>query len=318
MINFENRIVRRKVRHILIVSAAFFLIISIIAVAFQFEGKMMLFHMSKPTMAAAGMRPDGNIQVNPQSKSGETPSSSLSAVSSAEKNSVPAYQSMYPSLYAGTLEPAVPAKKKTVYLTFDNGPSDLTGPLLNVLDTYHVKATFFVVGHTDRADLAALKDIVNRGHAIGVHSYSHQYKSIYASPAAFLDDFKKMHDLIQNTTGVDTKIYRYAGGSVNDYNRKTAKDIITEMNRRGYIYYDWNVSSGDAERGSTAKSIYRDVINGVHQHSDSVVLFHNTKFKWSTVSEISKIIKTLQSQGYSFEKLDPTVNSAPYQFRITQ
>ncbi|MCY1712944.1 polysaccharide deacetylase [Caproiciproducens galactitolivorans] len=299
----------------MIVSAAFLLLFALGMLIGQFSGKMGLFHAAKPTMAAAGMPTNGNVQSTPQPAESEAASSaSSSTASSAEKEAVPAYQAMYPHLYAGTLEPSAPVKKKTVYLTFDDGPSNLTVPLLNVLDTYHVKATFFVIGRTDRQSVEAIKEIVNRGHAIGVHSYTHQYKQIYASPAAFLDDFAKMHDLIENTTGVDTKIYRYAGGSVNGYNKSTARDIIAEMNRRRYVYYDWNVDSGDAETGATAKSIYREVINGVHRHSDSVVLFHNTKFKASTLNDMSKIIKTLQSQGYSFEKLDPSVDSVSYRF----
>ncbi len=207
-------------------------------------------------------------------------------------------------------------KQKTIYLTFDDGPSRLTMPLLDVLDQYHIKATFFIVGKTDAGSLKAMKAIVDRGHAIGVHSYTHQYQQIYATPAAFLYDFARMHDLILNTTGVDTSIYRYAGGSVNDYNRATAKAIIGEMNRRGYVYYDWNVSSGDADYGTTAQSIYNATIAQVHSHTHSLVLFHDTKFKGNTLSQIPRIIDTLQKEGYRFEILDPSVDNQPYIFRV--
>lgn len=226
------------------------------------------------------------------------------------------YQAMYPELYAPKTEPPVPVTGKVVYLTFDDGPSNLTMPLLDVLDHYKVKATFFLVGKTDTADLKAMKAIVERGHAIGVHSYTHRLPQIYASPAAFLDDFAKMHDLILKTTGVDTPIYRYAGGSANDYDKSTAKAIITEMNRRGYTYFDWNVDSGDAEYGSTASSIYNNVINQVHAHAQSVVLCHNTSAKKSTLQQIPKIIETLQKEGYRFETLNTSVDSQPYIFRI--
>ncbi len=226
------------------------------------------------------------------------------------------YQPLYPQLYAPKAEPPVPVTGKVVYLTFDDGTSNLTIPLLDVLDKYQVKATFFLVGKTDSMDLKAMKAIVDRGHAIGVHSYTHQLTQIYKTPKAFLDDFAKMHDLILKTTGVDTSIYRYAGGSVNDYNKTTAKAIITEMNRRGYTYFDWNVDSGDAEYGSTAASIYNNVINQVHAHAQSVILCHNTAAKQNTLQQIPKIIETLQKEGYRFETLSPAVDNRPYIFRV--
>ncbi len=314
MIHLASRFFQRKLRSLTIVSAAFVLILVIGAVTFQFRKNMAPCHLAKPVMAAAEMRPIGNAQMNTQSTGSREESTASSSGVSSGKEAPPAYQTMYPDLYAGELVPAAAPKKKTVYLTFDDGPSNLTIPLLNVLDTYHVKATFFVVGHTDRQSLKAMKEIVNRGHAIGVHSYTHQFEQIYASPASFLEDYAKMHDLIKSTTGVDTKIYRYAGGSVNDYNKNTARDIIAEMNRRGYVYYDWNVDSGDAEKGATAKSIYRNVISGVHRYSNSVVLLHNTKFKGNTLKVMAKIIKTLKNESYSFDVLGPSVDSSPYLF----
>lgn len=257
-------------------------------------------------------------------RTSSVPASSV-PVSSAPTSSAPAsshpmdpavYQAMYPNL--NVQKPAAVAADhvKTVYLTFDDGPSNLTKPLLEVLDRYQVKATFFLVGKTGRQDLQDMKDIVQRGHAIGVHSYTHQFRQIYKDPAAFLDDFAKMHDLILKTTGVDTHIYRFAGGSVNGYNRSTAKAIITEMNRRGYTYYDWNVSSEDAEVGTTAQQIYNNVIRGVHSHTHSVVLCHNTGAKKKTLEQMPKILETLLKEGYTFKTLDDTVNNAPYIFPV--
>lgn len=226
------------------------------------------------------------------------------------------YQAMYPDLYVKKPPLAAQEKGKTVYLTFDDGPSNLTIPLLDVLDRYHVKATFFLVGRTGQQDLKAMKEIVDRGHAIGVHSYTHQLTQIYRNPAVFLDDFAKMHDLILKTTGVDTHIYRFAGGSINDYNKATAKAIITEMNRRGYTYFDWNVSSADAEKGTAYSAIYTNTINGVHAHAGSVILCHNTAEKGNTLAQMPKIIETLLKEGYVFKTLDDTVDNTPYIFRI--
>lgn len=227
------------------------------------------------------------------------------------------YQAMYPQLFVKRPEPAAQAGGKNVYLTVDDGPSSLTMPLLDLLDHYKIKATFFVVGKTDPGDLRAMKAIVERGHAIGVHSYTHRMSQIYVSPAAFLNDFARMHDLIFKATGVDTHIYRFAGGSVNGYNRSTAKAIITEMNRRGYTYFDWNVSTEDAVKGGASTSaIYNNVMRGVRTHRQCVILCHNTNTKGNTLRELPKIIETLLKEGYQFKVLDETVDNRPYIFPV--
>lgn len=259
--------------------------------------------------SASGSGRTSSAQKQGPVSSGKPPEQELPAA-------LPAYQSMYPNLFVKPAAKKAAPDGKVVYLTFDDGPSNLTMPLLNVLDRYHVKATFFVVGKTGKKDLAAMKAIVARGNAIGVHSYTHKMNQIYVSPAAFLQDFAKMHDLIQKTTGVDTHIYRFAGGSVNSFNKRTAKAILAEMNRRGYTYFDWNVSSDDALAHSTASSIYSKVIREVHQHPHSVVLMHNTNTKKATLSEVPHIIETLLKEGYRFETLGDMVDNTPYIFRL--
>ena len=199
-------------------------------------------------------------------------------------------------------------------MTFDDGPSNLTLPLLDVLDRYGVKATFFLVGKTGEEDRKAMREIVQRGHAIGVHSYSHDYQKIYASVDAFLSDFARIHQLILEETGVDTPIYRFAGGSVNAYNRDTAKAIITEMNRRGYAYFDWNVDSGDATVGITAQQIYQHAVNDSKNFDQPVILFHNTGTKEMTLEQMPAIIEALQQAGYRFETLK--ADSPPVRFRL--
>ncbi len=213
-----------------------------------------------------------------------------------------------------------PAVKQTlpngrmVYLTFDDGPSSLTAPLLDMLDRYGVKATFFVVGAYDKNETVDLKEIARRGHTIGVHSYSHDYRKIYASPEAFFRDFDRMHTLIQQATGVDAKILRFPGGSVNGYNKKTRAAILKGLQRRGYVYYDWNVSAEDAVRRPASQNLVQNVLRGVHQHRVSVVLMHNTAAKEATLRAMPQILKSLKSEGYAFGKLDPSVSSGPFAF----
>ncbi len=204
--------------------------------------------------------------------------------------------------------------EKTVYLTFDDGPSSLTGPLLDVLDHYKVKATFFVVGVNDKNETRDLQEIVRRGHAIGVHSWSHNYRQIYASSDAFFADYDRIHQAILDATGVDTKICRFAGGSVNGYDRKVRAAIFKELKRRGDVYFDWNASGGDAGGATTSDAICRNALKGVHAHRVSVVLFHNTAAKEATLRQIPKFISTLQGEGYRFDVLSPSIDNTSFIF----
>ena len=227
----------------------------------------------------------------------------------------PEYQKKYPDMFVPQTEkkPFDP-NDKVVYLTFDDGPSALTEDVLNILDEYGVKATFFVVAKDDETSKQRLREIADRGHAIGLHSYTHDYRKIYASVDAFLDDFAKEREIIYSATGEYPTMFRFPGGSVNSYNKKTAKAIIDEMTRRGYTYYDWNVSSGDAEYGATRESIYRDTITQTKARTKAIVLCHDTNAKGDTVSQLPAILKELKQSGYRFDKLDPSV--APINFPV--
>ena len=205
-------------------------------------------------------------------------------------------------------------KDRTVYLTFDDGPSSLTGPLLDVLDRYQVKATFFVVGVNDKNETSDLKEIVQRGHAIGVHSWTHNYHQIYASADAFFADYDKMHQTIFDATGVDTKICRFPGGSINGFNKKSRAAIFKGMKQRGIVYFDWNAGGGDAGGAKTSDAIYNNAMQGVRAHHVSVVLFHNTAAKGATLHQVPRFISTLKSEGYKFAVLSPSVNNAPFIF----
>ncbi len=327
----KNRIViRGRIRHILIVFVLLLLIFALVIGITTASGAFVPSWAPEQTESGSGSRTQAvSSETVPQSSAASSEAASqasseslsitnpmqFAAPGDAPKDS--SYlQAMYPNLYAQKVKAAPEKTGKTVYLTFDDGPSDLTLPLLDVLDRYQVKATFFVVGFTDAKSLAAMRAIVDRGHTIAVHSYTHKYKEIYASPSAFLKDFAQIHDLIQRTTGVNTQIYRYAGGSVNEFNQSTARAITGEMNRRGYVYFDWNVSCGDGEPHTSEEAIYKNTISGVHSHRNSVILFHNSYLKGNTLSQMPHIIETLQKEGYQFKTLDASVDSRPYKFPL--
>ena len=184
----------------------------------------------------------------------ESPSESTSAYSNAEadtsaevsESEVPAYTELYPELYAEPADYGSDDVAKSVYLTFDDGPSERTDEILEILDRYGIHATFFVVGQSDEEDLQRMRNIVAAGHTLAIHSFSHEYREIYSSVEAFLEDFNQIYCLIVETTGVKPQIFRFPGGSINGYNQLLYHEILSEMLRRGFVYFDWNLSNGDA------------------------------------------------------------------------
>ena len=226
-----------------------------------------------------------------------------------------AYQTAHPALYAEERDFAfAPDREKTVYLTFDDGPTQRTGEILDILDQYGVKATFFVVYRDDEASKELYREIVARGHTIGVHSASHDYRKVYQSVDSYLDDFDQMYQQIYEVTGVRPDLFRFPGGSVNAYNMDLYQEIIAEMLRRGFVYYDWNVGSGDTMRGATAATIADRVVGGMPEKR-GLVLLHDSANKTQTVQALPQIIQRLQAQGYSFAPLNRTVRPCTFGYQ---
>lgn len=215
------------------------------------------------------------------------------------------YQALYPDFYAPQTYSATSSPDNTAYLTFDDGPSGNTDIILQTLQEENVKATFFVVG-TDNADnLARMRRIVQEGHTIGMHSYSHSYKKIYASVEAFLKDMYQVFNLIKDTTGVTPTCFRFPGGSINSYNKAVYKDIKAEMIRRGFVPYDWNVSSGDASTTKyTPEQLTGHVLNGIGSKSRIIVLMHDSSSKENTAQAVRQIIIGIREKGFIFAPLD--------------
>ena len=185
-----------------------------------------------------------------------------------------------------------------VYLTFDDGPSENTDKILDILDDYGIKATFFVNGREDEESLAAYKRIVDEGHTIAMHSYSHKYSEIYSSLDAFKKDYEKIQNLIYDTTGVESMYYRFPGGSSNRVSNAHMSDYIKFLNEQGIVYFDWNVSSGDAtSQAFSADELVENVMSDVVKYKTSVVLMHDAKTKSTTVQALPEIIEALQKSG---------------------
>ena len=194
---------------------------------------------------------------------------------------------------------------KIIYLTFDDGPSAYTTKLLNILDKYGIKATFFVTGN----NVKLIAEEKRRGHTVCIHTYSHDYAKIYKSVDAYFADLNKMNNIIKQQTGSTVNCLRFPGGSSNTVSKKYSKGIMTtltqEVTARGYRYYDWNIASGDAGETTKSSGVYNNVVKrlkgGVYN-----VLFHDSKSY--TVNAIEDIIKYGLAHGYTFL---PITSSSP-------
>lgn len=193
------------------------------------------------------------------------------------------------------------SKKKTAYFTFDDGPSANTNKILNILDSHNIKATFFVVGRTGEQNIAIYNRIIEDGHTLGNHTYSHVYKNIYKDTDAFMADIYKLEDHIFESTGHKTNLVRFPGGSSNSYIKNNAQDFTRKLLSEGYQYFDWNVDSGDALPSPlTSFEIVNHTVNSTKYHHDAIILMHE---KNTTVAALPTIINYLTDLGYTFDTL---------------
>lgn len=193
--------------------------------------------------------------------------------------------------------------QKTVYLTFDDGPSRIVTPqVLDILKKEDIKATFFILGKMARENPDILKRIYDEGHDIAHHSYSHNYKYIYANTSNFIGEIEKTNKLFKEILGDDfsTNIVRFPGGSF----EKKKKPFIKAINDLGYVSYDWDALNGDAEGHNLPPSrLVNRLKSTVGNKKHAIVLMHDTDAKQTTVDSLEESIRYLKNQGYSFGKL---------------
>lgn len=178
-----------------------------------------------------------------------------------------------------------------VYLTFDDGPSIYTDKILDILDEYGVKATFFVVGKEDEASQEAIQRIVDEGHTLGMHSYSHKYASLYQSVDAFSEDFHKLQDYLYDLTGVKSSCYRFPGGSSNTVSPLNMQVFIDFLNTQDVTFYDWNIASGDggSQLLDTNTLLYNST-SDLSKWNTSIILMHDSADKRTTVEALPSIL----------------------------
>lgn len=189
--------------------------------------------------------------------------------------------------------------EKTVYLTFDDGPDpDNTPRILSILREAGIKATFFVVGNQVELYPDVLRQIYLDGHAIGNHTYNHNYRQLYQTVETYTQQLHKTDDIIKNILGVRPRISRAPGGSAGSFTKEYWKTLHNE----GYIEVGWNVSSGDAS-SSKAHQLVNNIASQMNKKflwSHSIVLMHDGRGHNETVMALPEIIKLYKEQGFEF------------------
>ncbi len=202
--------------------------------------------------------------------------------------------------------------KNRVYLTFDDGPSDdVTIRVLDTLAANHIKATFFILNYDD-SKRPIIQRMIDEGHAIGIHGYSHDYATIYANDEAFMSNVYDLQKRLIDDFGYRSTIVRFPGGSSNTVSAEYNIGIMTRLTKRleaeGFTYYDWNVSSGDASGNNIPRSkIYANVTGGLSKGGHNVVLMHDTSAKATTADALQDIIDYARANDYSFWPITSTM-----------
>lgn len=195
---------------------------------------------------------------------------------------------------------------KTIYLTFDDGPSYLTESILNILKEENVPATFFLTSRQIDKYSDIVKRMQEENHTVALHTSTHIYSYIYASETNYFNDLNKIRMQVYNITGHKSRILRLPGGSSNTISKKYNPGIITKitnaLTENNFYYFDWNIDSEDASGNQTKESIYCNVTNRIH-NGTNIVLMHDSATKKTTVEALQSIIKYAKANGYTFAKI---------------
>jgi len=263
-------------------------------------------------LQGGGENPDGQVLLAQEEQTTE-PKEGVQAVilPPGPEKELPAYASLYPDLYAVAPDKHV-CPTEVAYLTFDDGPSHQTEAILDTLKAEGIKATFFVTGKVN--DVETLKRIAAEGHTIGLHTMRHDYDTLYESVDSYLADLNDLYTWVKAETGIEAEIVRIPGGSRNAYNSHISKEIISELLRRGFVYYDWNVNSGDNDPGVTQATIKDRIKAGMEGKDRLIVLFHDDGVNADTAKVLPDVISIIRDGGFDFQALDNAVTSVVFSY----
>jgi len=247
--------------------------------------------------------------------------SQIDTTEAVEESMIPLYSQLE------NYEPAIPAASgiseeeniadesdiHKVYLTFEDGPSDNTEAILDVLKDKGVKATFFVTGKEDEASQALYKRIVEEGHTLGMHSYSNKYSELYYSEDNFKQDLAKLRGYLLGVTGTEPIYYRFPGGSNNQITNVPMENLIHYLNQEGLIYYDWNITSGDTTASAYTKDeIVANVTGDVVKYKTAVVLLHDAEGLGITAEGLEALIDALLEMDAEILPIDEDTSVIQY------
>ena len=273
----------------------------------------------KPTITLKGDTVINLIQGQPYTESGYTAldncdfdiTNKVEIEGSVDTNTVGSYKIVYKvkdnasneATITRTVNILQPSKNGVIYLTFDDGPKmGTTDVILNILKEEGIKATFFV---TNNGPDELIKREFDEGHSIALHTASHNYELVYSSTQAYFADLENVQKRVENITGYKSMLIRFPGGSSNTISRRYKVGIMSELTKqvleKGYKYYDWNISSGDAGEVTTSEGVYQNVIEHLSHDRVNMILMHD--IKPYTRDAIRQIIKYGKENGYVFEKI---------------
>ena len=195
------------------------------------------------------------------------------------------------------------SNKGVIYLTFDDGPKQgTTNVILDILKEENVPATFFV---TNSGPDSLIKREYDEGHTVGLHTASHNYATVYKSVDSYYNDLLQVQNRVKRITGYESKIIRFPGGSSNTISKKYSKGIMTILTKdvvnKGYHYFDWNISSGDAGETTSSSGVYNYVVKSLSKNKSNVILMHD--IKPYTRDALRNIIRYGKNNGYTFAKI---------------
>lgn len=190
---------------------------------------------------------------------------------------------------------------KTICLTFDDGPTDSTTPkILDILRKEDIPATFFVIGRQISSRKEILQRTFDDGHAIGIHTYSHEYKQIYASTSALLGDIRRCQKSIREVLPEwNSDLYRFPGGEAG-----LSDTLISAVKNAGFRICSWNASIEDAvSPNASAEDLYNNAVRSAGEKNHVVLLLHDGVGYRETIRALPKIIEYFRSKGYTFQSL---------------
>ncbi len=229
------------------------------------------------------------------------------AILEGTSETILAYQKLYPEMTAERPAELDEINTRAIYLTFESGPSENTENILDYLKNAGQKATFFITGENISGNESIIKRMVDEGHTVGICGYSSDYESIYQSVETFLADFDKAYKAVYDACGVYPSVFRFPCGSINQYNSSIYRELIAEMTRRGFVFFDWNVNSDDnGDNQEDWEAIVQDVSSDVKKYNQVIVLMHDSEDNASTARAVRYMLNYLGNNGYYFENIKST------------